>query len=394
MLFASSLYRGEDGSVYARRRHDEATGLWFAPPGTDTARLLVAADGGAVLPLGLSPTGAMAAVWYLAARRDLEDPPCPTGIYLLSTNDGTSRLILEGEWASDTTDGPGRLTSSLAPEWTDQRTSTGSPRFFRLPIASFSANGRSVALIDDEGINLVRPRRYEPILRLPGQCTSWAWAPKSPAFVAGCQEMTSAWTYDAIKDLGEDIHPLPLPEGQDTPFRHWEQWSASTIGYTDQGAIRVVRFYGFATGCEVERCSIPPLAWSVTTIDPSSGAQRSRVHEIDFLTSVDRIGRDSRISADASWVYVEDYGGGARVVSIDTGAIATSRRLGDPVGSSSDGRFLYGSGIDRERDVVVVWSLDPTGTRREVATIEWPRGVDVADAVIDVQGLLVVRPGD
>ena len=392
MLFTSSLYRSEVGGVYARRGRDAAFGLWFAPPGANAARLLVAADGGAVLPLGLSPRGDKAAVWYLPARRDLEDPPCPTGIYLLSTIDGSSKLILEGDWARATTDGPGRMTTGLARDWMDQRTRGGSPRFFRLPIASFSANGRSVALIDDEGIDLVRPRGYEPILRLPGQCTSWAWAQKGGAFVAGCQEMTSAWTYEAIEDLGEDIHPLPLPEGQDTPFRHWEQWNAATIGYTARGRIRVVRFYGFPTGCESPGCVLPPLEWSVTTIDPYSGAQRSRVHEIDFLTWVNRIGADVRLSADATWVYVQDYGGGARVVSIDSGEILKSRRLGAPVGGSRDGRFLYGSRDDDQEAQVVVRSLDRTGTTREVATIAWPEGVDVPARVIDVLGLVIARP--
>jgi hypothetical protein len=392
MLFSSPLYRQDvDGSVYARRGRDAAFGVWFAPPGAKAARLLVAAEGGAVLPLALSPAGDAAAVWYLPARRDFDDPACPTGIYLVSTTDGSSRLILEGDWAAANSDGPDRPTTGLGQTWTDQRTRSGSPRFFRLPVASFSANGRNVALVNDEGITVWRPGRYSPVRHLPGHCSTWGWAPERAVFVAGCQEVTSLWRLDVASGFGEDIYPLPLPREQ-AEFRHWNQWPASTVGVTPRGDIRVVRFYGFATGCEVEDCFIPSPAWSVTTIDPITGESRSRVTEIDVLTSIIQIGRDARLSADASWVYVRDYGDSSRVVSIDSGVIVKTRRLGEAVGASSDGRFLFGSGISRDREVVVVRSLDRTGTRREVATIAWPQGVDVPNPVIDVMGLAISQP--
>jgi hypothetical protein len=389
VVFSSHLYgHAADGTIVVRDQPtDFALGIWFAPAGDREPSLLVEAGRGAAMPIGLSRDGESVAVWYLPDRRDREDPPCSAGIYVLSTLDGSSRLILEGDWA-ERDDDDGRFSDALGQDVSTRRTNAGSPLVHDLPIASFSANGRSVALRDDDEIALVELRRNLDVHRLPGACTTWAWSPRGGSFVAGCGEMTSAWTFDSIEGFGEDFHAVPrLAVEQD--HRNWHAWPAATIGWKPGGDIRVVRFYGIVTGCESPGCSLPPLAWADTTIDPISRRATSRVTEIDFVTYVDQLSRDARLSADASWVYIRSDSGDPRAITIDSGRIVKVRPLGDAVGASADGRLLFGSKTDRDRALVVVYALNRTGTRTEVATISRPVGAEGESRVIQLGGLAV-----
>jgi hypothetical protein len=79
----------------------------------------------------------------------------------------------------------------------------------------------------------------------------------------------------------------------------------------------------------------------------------------------------------------------ARTISLSSDEIFEIRRLGDPVGRSSDGRLLFDSTVDRDPDLILVRSLDRTGRIREVGSIAWPEGVDADEAVIRTIGLVV-----
>jgi len=403
IVFTSYLYERSPGGRLFAQDSDARYGLWYASPGATEATLLVAAEGGVVLPLGLSPAGDNAAVWYLPELRDWDEPPCQGGIYLMSTLDGTSRLLLGRDWREvlDETS-PGRPTDTVGLFWPAGQTPSNETVVHRLPEASFSADGRSVALVERDAITVIGPDADAPARRHDGQCSTWAWSSSGAIFGAGCEQMTSAWTINVGKGYGEEFYPLPLPERDRLP-RGWEQWPAATIAFLPGGDIRLVRFYGFATGCEgppgpdQPPCSIPRPAWSSTTIEPISGRSRSRVTEVEFLVDVDEVGRDARLSADGSWVYIRtsrSYSATsspakARTISLGSGEIVEIQRLGDPVGASIDGRLLFDTRADRQQDLVVVRSLDRTGTIREVGSIAWPEGVDADAAIIRTIGLAV-----
>jgi hypothetical protein len=401
MLFTSYLYeRSPEGRLFAQDS-DAKYGLWFAPPRAAEARLLVATDGGVVLPLGLSSSGDTAAVWYLPEWRAWGEPTCLGGIYLLSTADGTGRLVLERDWRVVLDDSsPGRPNDRVGQFWPAGQTETHETVVHRLPEASFSADGRSVALVDRDLITVIGPGKVPRMETHAGECSSWGWSPSGATFVAGCEEMTSAWTIDVGQGFGEEFYPLPLPKLD--AFRNWEQWPAAAIGFLPSGEIRLVRFYGFATGCEgppegQPPCFIPRPAWSATTIEPISGQMRSRVTEVEFLVDVDEVGRDARLSADGSWVYIRtsrSYSATstparARTISPGSGEIVEIQRLGEPVGRSFDGRLLFETRADREQDLVLVRSLNRTGAIRQVGTIAWPEGVDADTAIIRTFGLVV-----
>lgn len=400
VVFSSYLYERSPGGRLFAQDSDPRYGLWFAAPGAIEARLLVAAtERGAVLPLGLSPRGETVAVWYLPESREWGAPACLGGIYLMSTADRTSRLVMERDWRAILDDDyPTSVDDRLGPFWPAGQTQDFDTVVHRLPEVAISANGRSVALVEHDLITVIGPGRDGLVRQHAGRCTSWAWSPRGARFVAGCEHMTSAWTIDVGLGYDEDFHPLPLPGGEDLS-KGWERWWAATIGYTVGGDIRVVRFFGFATGCEGpvdSGCYIPPPFWTETRIEPYATGQRSRVAEADFLTDVHEIGRDARLSADASWVYIRTYGSytgarttRARAIDIESGEIVEVRRLGEPVGTSLDGRLLFESRLDEERDLVVVRSLDRSGTAREVATIAWPEGAGTDDPIIDTFGLAV-----
>ena len=394
VVFASFLYdQSPDGRLLAQDT-DARHGLWFAAPGATEARLLVAVEaGGAVLPLGLSRSGDEVAVWYMPESRVWGGPACPTGIYVLSTRDGTSRLVIQRDWRVVLDDSrPIGPLDRTGPTWPAGQTASFDTIVHRLPTASFSANGRSVALIEQGAITVKGPGKNAIVTRHTAECSSWAWSPSGATLVAGCDQMTSAWTIDVGEGYGEEFYPLPLPDREGL-FRNWDQWPASTIGLTRAGDIRLVRFYGFATGCEGPAdsgCFIPRPAWSVQTIDPASGAVRSRYTELDFLSDVNEVGQDARLAADASWVYIRGYyGDRARVVSVGSGETVVTRRLGDSAGESADGRLLFDARVDHDRAVVLVRSLDRAGTIREVGTIAWPEGAVTSEPVIATFGLEV-----
>jgi hypothetical protein len=403
MLFTSYLYERSPGGRLFAQDSDAKYGLWLAPPRATQAELLVATDGGAILPLGLSSAGDTAAVWYLPEARAWGEPACLGGIYLLSTSDGTSRLVLERDWRVVLDDSsPGRPNDQVGLVWPAGQTETYDTVVHRLPEASFSADGRSVAFVERDLITVIGPGKVPRMETNAGECSSWAWSPSGARFVAGCEEMTSAWSIDVGEGYGEESYPLPLPK-RDGLSRNWEQWPAATIGFLPSGDIRLVRFYGFATGCEgppgpdESPCSIPRPAWSTTTIEPISGQLRSRVTEVEFLVDVDEVGRDARLSTDGSWVYIRtsrSYSATssparARTIAPGTGEIVEVQRLGDALGRSLDGRLLFDTTTDRQRDLVVIRSLARTGTIREVGSISWPEGADTDAVIISTFGLAV-----
>ena len=90
MVFTSYLYsRDAGGSLSAMddvSNEDPAwtpaddeweMGLWFVPPGSEEARLLVASPGGMVYPLALSAAGDTAAIWFHPSRSAARLHGCP-----------------------------------------------------------------------------------------------------------------------------------------------------------------------------------------------------------------------------------------------------------------------------------------------------------------------------
>ena len=380
MVFASFLYRGGlGGSVVRDDPHgDWAMGLWLARPGGDV-RLLAAPEGGMVVPLALSPDGGTAAVWWIEERRTMSEPACDGGIYLLSTVTGESRRMAHGDWTVD----PSEADQAT---WVDPEPALGASRAYRLPHVSFSSDGADVALIDgltitinDIGLAGV-PQVHQ------GACPVWAWSPSGAVFVGGCEDMTSAWVVD--RDEGVvDSYPIPRPPAR---LDGWESFQGSNIGVTAGGAVRVVRFFGFPTGCETPDCVIPSPAYGVTTIDRPSGAASFRSVDVPFIVNVSFEGHPTRLAADGSWVYAELYSGGARTIRLSSGGISSAKRIGRSVGSALDGSALYGSRIDEAAYRVVVWSVDRFGTRREVGSISWPESTVFGNVVISVVGLIAV----
>ena len=357
MLFTSYLYERVRGDSLAITG---GVGLWHVKAGTETARLLLDATDGMVLPLAISPNGDKAVVWWLPERRDEAEPPCDDGIYRLSLADGSSRLLASGDWSQSDENDP--------------------------PTAAFSANGRFLSLVDSTGIRLYKSggrlqRQHD------GPCHDWAWAPSGAVFVAGCEDMTSAWLVRAGGGYAPESYALPLPKDLDLPS--WWQGPGRMIGLTRDRDIRVVRFYGFATGCESPGCVIPPPAWAATTLDPATRNQTLETKIVDFIVW------DARLSPDATWVYDRYPGNGARVVNVESGEVIRVRSLGTPVGGSINRSLLFGSRLDRASRSVLVSSLDRTGTTREVATITWPELEHPTEyPVILVDGLQVTVSAD
>ncbi len=363
-------------------------GLWFSSGGSAAPRLLAgipeSKDGRMVVPLALSPRGDTAAVWWQGERYLEDGTSCPAGIYLVSTATGYSILRTSGIWSGWAV-GPDNACPSGSE---DER---GEPS--RLRGASFSADGQWLAVVECARIRIFGPDLGEPPIEHLGGCDQWAWSPAaspSTRFVASCEEMTSAWFVDT--QGGTTSIALPLPSGG----FGWGYAGpeARAIGLTSAGRIRVVRFFGAAIGCEEggSSCSIPPLRYAATTIDPSDtrATPVTRSAVIDFLVD------GTRLAPDASWVYVRNYGeAGARIVNLDTGKIMAVKPIGSAAGTPADGRRLFGTDIGGTGDRVVVWSLDAGGTRREVATVSWPTGIAPeggAPGAIDVIGLQVATP--
>jgi len=373
MLFGASEYvRDAQNRIVP---DDSTIGVWYVAPGASEATLLVSGEPGGALPLALSPAGHVAAVWYLPERRNADDPTCLAGIYLVPTSGGPSRLIETGEWLWRE-DGDGL-------QYGTRRTPGGPPRIYTLPLASFSADGRSLALIDPDGITIVGPGRDPVTRRHIGQCSSWAWSPEGSRFVAGCAEMTKAWTIDVDDGFSEATPAVPIPEG----FRgSGGGWMFARIGITGDGDIRFVRFRANPCRPGASGPTCLPTGWSETTIDPITGRSRSFVHEADWWNP----GGYIAMSVDASWLYA-----GAsppRVISIDSGVARKASRISGPISTAADGRRLFG--VMRFRGPgprYVVVSLNRTGARRDIATINWSDDADHRNRFF-VYGLAISAP--
>lgn len=391
VVFASHLYAATPGGPAVRDQPDDqwAMGLWIVAPGSNQARLLPAPANGMVLPLALSPTGDHAAIWWMPQRRGLGETSCEGGIYILTIATGRTDLVARGYWTVEP-DGEGSVDTW---DWRDPHTGASDPRSYDLPEAAFSSDGRYLALADGNEIAVYAPGAARPTARHSGDCTEWAWSPVGSILVAGCESMTTAWHVDVGEGLAEVRVALP-PSPFAVQHPGWEESHGQSIGLTRDGRILVARFYGYPTGCEDPDCVIPPTAYGVTTIDPTTGAATHRTTEIDFIVTYEN--DDSTwLSADASWVYaILADERGAAVARIRTGALPIPTRLrtvplGTVAGASPDGSTLYGWRADE--DVVVV-VLDSTGRGRDVGVIGHPNGVISEEPLIATFGLLVAAP--
>lgn len=371
---------------------DEApgVGLWFAPKGSETPRLLAATTPGMVMPLALAQAGDTAAVWWLPDRSPDSDA-CISGIYLVSTTLGTSRLIASGDWV--TQEGDDQVNGTI---WSDPDTN----RTYRIPETSFSRDGTHLAVIDGDVIDLHGSDTTELLYRHVGSCTDWAWAPVRTTFVAGCEGMTSAWLFRAdgsTSGTGEGDPPynVALPWLRAEAVKSgWGEVAGHAIGLTRDDRIRVAGFYGVATGCEGDGpCSIPKPAYSVTTFDPGSNTASTQAGKLEFLLNVDA-DAPVRLSADASWIYASRAGGGARTIAVGSGAVAKATRLGRYAGAAIDGSVMFGYRVDLPTGSLVISALSAAGRTTDVATIRPPDVEHPANgnSVTQAYGLVVVEP--
>jgi hypothetical protein len=394
MLFTSYLYDHlTDGPLIARdstSRRSVATwavGLWFVAPGNAAPQLLAAPEGGVVLPLALSPAGDKAVVWWLPERRGRDEPMCESGIYAMATDGSESHLLMHGDWSEASVDPP------TTPTWIDPDEGRfGGPRSYVLPKVSFSANEALVAIATDLDIKVVLVDEPGVVMEHIGSCPRSGWAATGATFAAGCERMTSAWVVDANDGISNRNLALPQPDLA-VALPNWE--SAAAIGFDRHGRIVVVRFYGLAIGCEADPCRIPSPGYTFSTIDPHTGRMSSRGAGADFLVRSSRDESPS-LASNAAWVYalVDGRAVGdpstSRVIDFATGRVRTGIWVGTLVGSSADGRLLYGMYQDVTTRRVVVQSIDATGSTRDVVAITSAPAL-AAHAVIDVWGLVVAR---
>jgi len=389
MVFASYLYAGDviGGPVVVRddEHADWAMGLWFAAPDIETPRLLAAPEGGMVLPLALSPDGAAVAAWWLPERTGYGQPQaCESGIYVVATDGTGSRLVERGDWSI-----PFAERETAEYNWRDPDTGASTPRRYMLPAASFSADGKWLAIIDGTTITLTATGP-DPTFRYShtGSCPNWGWSPVGATFVAGCEDMTSAWL---VADLSEGNGPsslaLPAPRIGDLG-PGWEVNFARAIGLTRDGNIRVARFYGYATGCEAQGCTLPDPGFVVSTIDPVTSAATTRSGTVSFLADYDR---PTHFSADATWVYTNDLDGEAHTIRIGLGTISTTRRLETYAGAAFDGSVLYGSRVGDESRIDIE-SVNRDGKRVVLTSISWPATIETTFQGIRIEGLQVAKP--
>ena len=400
MLFTSWLYeRNAAGAIIARDETDIpdadwAVGLWQVPAGGTTPRLLHAPGGGMVLPLAVTRDGRSAAVWWLPQRRAEGEPPCEGAIYLVSLADGSSRLLVRGDWEIDTSDGSEGQDWPAGTLWGDPWTGDNTPRRYLLPAVTFSGDGEHVAVVADRKISLYRVVEGGPVREHLGSCTDWAWSFSGARFVAACEGATSAWIVDASEGAAPESIALPAPDLELTP-PGWEVQTTATIGWTKDGDVRIVRFYGYATGCEVVDCFIPPPAYSVTTIDLATLGATSVAKEVDFLVISEPSYWDTRLSPDGTWAYARTYEpGDGRVLDLAVGGVHAAPAFFG-VGFSSDAARLYF--LSGEADAlgagpVVVASVGRGGVVRTDATLRLPEGATARDDILLVAGLQVTSP--
>lgn len=360
-------------------------GLWFVPRPGAAPTLVLSAGPGMVYPLALSPNGRMAAVWWWPERRGATEAPCEQGIYTIDLAQPTeSRLVERGDWAERASD------EGSERSWLDTSPHFSGPLEFSFPDVRFSADGSYVAVAEGDRIVIHNSMFPADMTSHVGVCPTWSWGPTDDRFVAGCEDMTSAWTVKVTCcDAGLDTRSLPIPSPPPARFSDdWEVDSNRAIGFTKDGDIRVARAYGFATGCEGEgECHIPPPAWSTTTIDWDTG---SAVHEGDEVTFL--FDTETRLSAAAGWFYGTSYDEsfGAVTVEFSTGTVRHLPPLGIYAGSAADGSAIYGL-VNPDRGPWVIQSLS-VRSMVEAATIRWPDGAVAQTEQIPVLGLWVGAP--
>jgi len=374
LAFTSYLYRRDGGSLVARDVEgggDWAVGLWYVAQGRAEARLLAAPETGMVLPLAISPAGDLVAAWWLPERRAPQDPACTSGIYLVPVDGGPSVLVASGDWSvSD--------ESETDVTWTDRTVGPGTPRAFRLPTASFSADGEFLQVHEPDRIT-VHDRTGAQIGSREGACPAVNWSATGALFAAGCDELATAWLFDAGARSGRELAiPVP-PKKMADPG--WEWAPARSIAWPSPGKLVTVRFYGYPTGCEVPGCTIPPPAYAVTTINTATGAGKSISDQLAFEAE------SSRLSPDGTWAFGQTRDQPGWMMQVPFGALAQIKRPGDIIGSAGDGSVLFSS-RPLSDDSVRVFSIDPTGATRPVATLSWPGGAKTSNPVIWLGGLL------
>lgn len=390
ILFASPTYLTGGATPIVADDPSRAweTGLWFVPGPGAAPNLITAAGPGMVIPLALAPTGKVAAVWWWPERRGDSDVPCEQGIYAINLTGPGSWLVARGDWTfQENPDG-----SAEDPTWEDPTQNRSLPLRFRPPEASFSADGDLLALADGDVIEVYRTAFPAESVRHVGSCPTWGWAAGSTRFVAGCEDMTSAWlVYLVCCDAGLETRSIPIPKPPiDTSFgADWELRTNRAIGITRDGDIRIARTYGFATGCEgPDPCHIPPPAWAVTTIDWDTGSAVHGGADVDFLFD-----DAARLSADSSWLYGTVYGDDPQhsvTVDLSTGVVRRIGQIGTYVGATADGSTLYGvPDLDSPNLVVRAASVRST---TDVVTISWPDGAVAQSEGIYVVGLWVGLP--
>ena len=396
LLFTSYLYRRDGASLVARdvSQGDWAMGLWRAPAGRETAELLLAPEGGMVLPLAVSPAQDTAIVWWLPQRREPDEPSCESGIYVFSLTDGSSRLLETGDWSAPITN-PEELPddTGLNPiAWRDDTGRCCGYRDYRLPRFSFSADGQFLSEVDGPVINLLRVDDGSAVRRHVGSCQGWAWSPSGAMFVAGCEDLSAAWFVDAGEGFADETLALPIPPAALRKFTAgWEE--AHQVAVTGDGRILVVRSYGYATGCETEDCTLPPLGVSFTSIDPRTQESTTRIAEVDFLVNGFSTDMSFVFSADRTWVYAPGESDRTNVIRADGIETARTPYQSVLVGASRDGTLLYWLEQDDAGDAIAttVVSMDATGHQETAAALFWAAGTAETETVLPTVGLIAVR---
>lgn len=389
LAFSTYLYgRAANGDVFVRANpaRDLAVGLWFVPPQSREPRLLAETETGMLIPLGLAPAGDVAVVWWLPASRATGQPACEAGVYFVDTATGAGQLVTRRDWTGPS-DEDVILNDQVSTWWTDPRGSGDAGRTYRLPRAAISADGRFVALLGPEQVEIYMRGETIARYRHVGACPDWAWAPTRAVFVAGCDDMTTAWLVDA--DGGFSAVSVALPWLAAEGARNgWGTTRVETIGFTNGDRVRLAALYGYATGCEASPCSIPPPAYGVATIGSELLDATTTGGVVDFLA-----GDVIVLPTGSAWAYVDTYGGDdgdeARIVDLETGISARTRRLEVVAGAARNGSALYGWRVDDVASGVVIVAVQSNGNMRELASLSLPDGAMSEEPIIHVLGLLV-----
>ncbi|HJP89251.1 MAG TPA: hypothetical protein VJ850_09480 [Candidatus Limnocylindrales bacterium] len=384
VLFASPVYvTGGAAPIPADNPVlDWNMGLWFIPAPGAEPNLITAGGPGMVIPLALSPDGTEAAVWWWPERRGYSEVRCQQGIYTLDlTDNAASRLVVAGDWSIGI-----QGEDAVGASWADPTQTNDRPLAFDIPKASFSFDGSLLAVQDGDTIDVYRSRAPGDFhAEHVGACPQTGWSPNENQFVAGCDDMTTAWeVYLVCCDAGMETRSVAIPKPpSDTFLPGWENQNRA-IGFTRNGDIRIFRTYGFATGCETEDCTIPPFAWAATTLDPDTGQATHTGHAWEVL-----VDSEPRLSADASWFYGYLATDPPPSVTLDigTGAIIHVGTRGTAAGASLDGRTMYGWRFNSSGQAVIR-AATRSGTTAPL-TIGWPDGTQTQTNAILVLGVWV-----